>query len=66
MHKITVEEGKTNLTPDFHGRILKVGRKFVRITFPDMYKWWENGFEEMKKTDKGYAYKKDNNWYLMQ
>ncbi|MBP9698153.1 MAG: hypothetical protein KBD65_03105 [Candidatus Moranbacteria bacterium] len=53
--KLTLEDCKKPMPRSWHGKILKVGKKdFVKISFPDMLKFWENGNDGVVETDKGW------------
>lgn len=53
MKKVT--DPNLQLTREYHGRILKVGKKnFIRIVFPDMPKWWETGHDGIVETTEGW------------
>lgn len=51
---IKITDQKMKMTEDMHGKILRVGKKFVRIDFPEMPKYWENGNDGVIKTDQGW------------
>jgi len=45
MNWTKITDPKTQLGPEYHGKILKVGKKnFIRIVHEGMYKWWKDGF----------------------
>ncbi len=52
--KLILEDCKKPMPKSWHGRVMKVGRKFARIVFPDMPKFWENGNDGVVETDKGW------------
>lgn len=65
-----ITDPKTQLGPEYHGRVLKVGKKnFVRIVHENMYKWWEDGFQEMSKAtnretgEDEWIYRKGEDWF---
>lgn len=64
MNWTKITDPKTQLGPEYHGKILKVGKKdFIRIVHEGMYKWWKDGFEAMKKHGEDWIYLKEGEWY---
>lgn len=55
MEKLTLEDAQKPMPEEWHGRAIRGGKKnFVRIVFPGMPKYWENGNDGVVKTDRGW------------
>lgn len=51
MRRITPEEGKNPIPKEWHGRVIKVGRKFVRVVIPGLPHYWKKEYAESSIQD---------------
>ena len=52
--KVTVEQSRRPMPIEWHGRVMRVGRRFIRVVFPELPKFWENDNDGVVKTDRGW------------
>jgi hypothetical protein len=59
-----ITDWKYILTQKDHGRVLRVGRKFVRIAMKGQWDFWNHGFTDIAWIGDKPIYQKDGEWYM--